>query len=143
MAGNPEPFGPDTPESVDAPEDINVLVGAYADARNIREEADDRAKRLREIEMALEVRLFDEMERLNLRSVRHARGLFSLNDLAWASVVDEALVRAWAENEMPEILLPNASRLAVVVRQALKGERDSMPPGVEPRFSRKINWRRS
>ena len=42
---------------------------------------------------------------------------------------------------MPEILLPNAARLAVVVREALRGERD-MPPGVEARFTRKIGWRR-
>lgn len=122
---------------------LDALITAYADARTAREQADDRAKRLRDTEAKVEAALFDEMEKLNLRSVRHARGLFMLDDKAWATVLDESALRAWCEREMPEVLLPNMTRLAVIVRQALKGERDEMPPGVEPRFSRKLNWRRS
>lgn len=121
---------------------IDQLIMAYADARTAREQADDRAKRLRETESKVEAALFDEMERLNLRSVRHARGLFMLDDKAWASVLDEHQLREWCEREFPEVLLPNLTRLAVLVRQAVKGERE-MPPGVEPKFSRKLNWRRS
>ena len=136
----PETEDPAAP-TIDDRSSLDALIGAYADARNEREVADDTAKRLREVEGRLEAQLFDDLERLNLRAVRHARGLFSLNDLAWASVTDESALRVWLEDRMPEVLLPNMSRLAVVVRAALKSD-DEMPPGVEPRFARKISWRR-
>lgn len=123
--------------------DIHLLVEAYADCRNAREEADERAKGLRSAEDAAEAALFEAMERLNLRSVQHARGRFTLNDLAWASLSDEDKAREWAEAEMPELLTLNRQRLSVLVRQHLKGERPEMPPGVDYRVSRKISWRRT
>jgi len=135
--------GIDTAAMPEVKANLDALIEAYADARIVREEALDTVNRLRETEARLEARLFDEMEKLNVRSVRHARGLFILNDLAWADVTDEAAVRDWANAEMPEILLANRSKLATLVREALRGEREAMPPGVEPKFSRKINWRRS
>jgi len=120
-----------------------LLVNAYADARNAREEAADRTKRLGAVEAACEAALFDAMEKLNLRSVQHARGRFTLNDLAWASVADEDKAREWAEAAMPELLMLNRQRLSAVVRQFLRGERDAMPPGVDYSVSRKISWRRT
>lgn len=121
---------------------LDALVNAYADARRAREEADDRVKRLTDIEQRAETALFDEMERLNLRSVKHDRGLFMLNDLAWASVEDREAVLSWAQREFPELLTLNNQRLSVLVREYLKGERDEMPPGTGFKTSRKINWRR-
>lgn len=124
------------------PGKFNDLIEAYALARANRERLDDETKAAREKEAAAEAALFDRMEQQNLRSVRHEQyGLFILNDLAWADVRDRAKAREWAENEMPELLLLNSSQLSTVVRAALRGERD-MPPGVEAKFSRKINWRR-
>lgn len=121
---------------------LQQLIVEYALARTRREQHEDEGKAIRAREAELEALLFDAMENQGLRSVRHAQyGQFILNDLAWADVIDEAKVRAWADAEMPEILLANRSRLATVVREALKGDRD-MPPGVEAKFSRKINWRR-
>jgi hypothetical protein len=122
--------------------ELDALVTAYAVARGIREEASDREKLLRATEATVEVALFDAMERLGLRSVRHRElGLFSLNDMASAVVTDEAALRAWAENEMPEIMLPNRQRLGKVVRDALKAD-EPLPPGTDVSFYRKINWRR-
>lgn len=92
----------------------------------------------------VEADLFDALENAGIRSVRTERGLFSLNDLAWATVTDEAAARAWAEAHMPELLLLNRQRLSVVVRQHLKGEEGvDMPDGVDFRTQRKITWRRS
>lgn len=120
---------------------LDGLIAAYADARNVREEADERAKRLREIEDRAEAELFDALERLSIRSVRHARGLFSLSDLAWASVLDEDSARQWAEAERPELLTLNRQRLSVIVREALK-EAQPLPPGIDYKVTRKITWRR-
>jgi hypothetical protein len=122
--------------------ELDELVTAYAVARATREEASDREKRLRETEARVEGELFNALERLGLRSVRHRTlGLFSLNDMATAIVTDEVLLREWAEMEMPEILLPNRQRLGKVVRDALK-EGEALPPGTDVSFYRKINWRR-
>lgn len=128
--------------AAEAPASLNQLIHDYADARTLREMNDDEGKRLREVETQYEAKLFDELERLTLRSVKHERGNFILSDLAWAAVTDVALSREWIEAEMPEILSPNATRLAVVVREAIRGERE-MPPGIEAKFTRRINWRRS
>lgn len=122
--------------------DINVLVMAYADSRVAREAAEEHAKQLRRAEEAIEVQLFDLMEKMNLRSVQHARGRFSLNDLAWPVTEDADAAREWAKIAQPDLLLLNNQRLAVIVREALRGERD-MPPGVDFRTSRKISWRRT
>lgn len=122
---------------------LQPLIAAYAIARTRREQVDDEAKKARAVETEAETALFDALERQNLRSVRSDEyGQFILNDLAWASVTDRDAARQWAENEMPELLLLNSSQLSVIVRQAAKGERD-MPPGVEAKYSRRINWRRS
>jgi len=122
--------------------ELDALVTAYAVARGIREEASDREKLLRATEAQVESALFDALERLGLRSVRHRElGLFTMNDMANAVVTDEVKLREWAEMEMPEILLPNRQRLGKVVRDALK-EGEALPPGTDVAFYRKINWRR-
>lgn len=121
--------------------DIDALVQDYADARNDYERVSDEAKQLREVMEQYEGKLFDALEKANLRSVRHARGLFTLNDLAWPDITDAELARAWATDKMPELLTLNHQKLAVVVREHLKGE-GAMPDGVEFHTSRKIKWRR-
>lgn len=122
--------------------ELDALVGAYAAARGVREEASDHEKRLRAIEAQAETALFEALERLGLRSVRHRTlGLFTLNDMANAVVTDELALRAWALIEMPELMLPNRQRLGKVVRDTLK-EGGAMPPGTDVTFFRKINWRR-
>jgi hypothetical protein len=122
--------------------DVEALINAYADARAAREEVSAQEKRLREIEEKAEQALFTELEHLNLRAVRHERGLFTLNDLAWPKIVDPSMARQWAELEHPDLITLNATRLGPFIREALKEGLD-LPPGVEATFSRKINWRRS
>lgn len=120
---------------------LNALVEAYAAARNAKAQAAEHVKRLQAVEDRATADLFDAMERVNLRSLKHdTLGTFSLNDLAWPKVEDEAAARAWAETEFPEAITVNRQRLAVIVREALRGERE-FPPGVDYSLSRKINWR--
>lgn len=134
------PIGPPPREASGS---LEPLIAAYAIARTRREQADAETKDLKATEAAAEVALFDAMERQGLHAVKSKDfGHFTLNDLAWADVQDKDRARQWAENEMPELLLLNASQLAVIVRQAARGERE-MPPGVAAKFSRRINWRRS
>lgn len=140
MAGNPSPFESDVAR--DAPENADALIVEYANARNERERLEDLAKAAKSDEEIAEARLFDWLEKHNLKNVRHARGLFMLDDKAWSTIEDAVLAREWAEHAEPDLLTLNHSRLAVIVREALRGERD-MPPGVGARFSRKINWRRT
>lgn len=122
--------------------ELDALVVAYATARALRESVSDKEKEMRVTEGHAEAALFDGLERMNLRGVRHAEfGLFTLNDMASATVTDEKALREWAQEVMPELLLPNRARLSKVVRDSLKGEGE-MPPGTEPSFYRKINWRR-
>lgn len=122
--------------------ELDELVGTYATARNVREAASDEEKRLRVIEGAAEAALFDAMERMSLRSVRSRElGLFTLNDMANATVTDEAKLREWALEEMPELMLPHRARLGKIVRDTLK-EGGDLPPGTDVSFYRKINWRR-
>ncbi len=122
---------------------IDDLVVAYATARANREAVSDEEKRLRDIEAKAELALFDRMEALNLRSVRHEKlGLFTLNDMANAVVTDAAALREWALEVMPELLSPNRQTLGKIVRDLLK-EGGDLPPGIEPAFYRKINWRRA
>lgn len=88
--------------------------------------------------------LFDALENTGARSVKTDDGTFSLNDLAWAKVEDPAVAREWAEHNRPELITLNHQKLAVIVREALKGEEGAvMPPGVTYTTSRKINWRKS
>lgn len=134
-------LGQESDDDRPAPDSINALIEAYAAARSAKTEAAERQKKLQQVEDHATRDLFDALERVNLRSVKHdTLGTFSLNDLAWPKVVDEELVRAWAQMEMPDVITVNKQRLAVIVREALKGERD-MPPGLEYSTSRKINWR--
>lgn len=130
-----------TPLKVERGE-LDVLIRALADARNEHEEASDHEKALRLIAEGHETALFDAMERLNIRAVRHERGLFTLNDLAWAKIEDRAAALAWAEANEPELLTLNNQRLSVVVREHLKGERAELPAGVAFSTTRKITWRR-
>ena len=84
---------------------IDTLIEAYAIARAARETLAAQVKAAQETEDREEAALFDAMEAQGLRSVRHKDlGLFSLNDLAWAKVTDEALARSWAEATAPEII---------------------------------------
>jgi hypothetical protein len=122
--------------------ELDASIEAYAVARSQREMVSDQEKRLREIEGRAEAALFEALERLGLRSVRHRTlGLFTLNDMANAVVIDEAALREWAQEEMPELLLPNRARLGKVVRDTMK-EGGELPPGTDVSFYRKINWRR-
>lgn len=126
----------------EAPASLDYLITDYATLRANRERLDDATKEARRKEEAAEAKLFEALERLNLRSVKHDLGQFILNDLAWPAITDPVAAREWILAEMPEILNANQSKLAVVVREALRGER-TMPPGMDAKFSRKINWRKS
>lgn len=123
--------------------DLEALVEAYVAARTTREEISDREKYLREIEGRAETALFDSIERQGLKSVRHKTlGLFSLNDLAWPSVVGNDELVAWAREAQPDLLTINKQSLGKIMRDAMRAG-DELPPGVEPTFSRKISWRRA
>ncbi len=137
------------PLAVAADSPIDALIQDYADARNAREAADEEAKRLRETEQQYEQKLFDALEKQGLRSVKHARGSFSLNDLAWASIADAEKARQWAEASMPELLTLNTQKLSVIVRETIRGEREDLAEadleqhGITYRLTRGIKWRRS
>lgn len=135
-------------DNTTAPE-LKQLADKLADARVALEEAEDRAKRMRSAYESLEGQLFDALENAGIRQFRTARGLFSLNDLAWAAVEDEEAARRWADQSAPELLTLNRQRLSVIIRHVLKGEEDhglgkgELPPGTSYTTSRKIGWRRS
>jgi multidrug efflux pump subunit AcrA (membrane-fusion protein) len=129
---------------------IAELCDLVADRKILVDKAQDLLKQAQAEYDEVEAQLFDHMENAGLVSVRTDRGLFRLNDLAWASVEDEDQARAWAEANMPELMMLNRQRLSVVVRKIIKGEEDApgvtpgqTPPGVTFRTSRKITWRRS
>jgi hypothetical protein len=110
-----------------------------ADILKIRQEEHD----------AAEAELFDALEATGVRQIRTPRGLFSLNDLAWARIADPEKARAWAETYLPEVITLNLQRVSKIVRDALKGEvdvegagPDGLPPGVTYSTSRKVTWRR-
>lgn len=87
--------------------------------------------------------LFTALENQGVESTRVPElGLFSMNDLAWARIVDRPRALAWAEERMPEVLTLNHQQLSKVVRDALKGEGE-MPEGVDFTTSRKITWRKA
>lgn len=133
---------PETWETPGAGDRIGNYVDRYADACIVLDEAEEAAKAARATKERLEDELFTLLEAEGVRQVRHARGLFTMNDLAWASVEDEAAAREWAEQSMPEIITLNRQRLAVVVRTALR-ESQPLPPGVTFTTSRKVTWRRT
>lgn len=129
---------------------IRELADTLADRKIELEEANDVAKRAQEAYDTVEAELFTILEDAGITSIRTERGLFRLNDLAWAKVEDEEQARAWADKFMPELLTLNRQRLSVVVRKIVRGEEDApgvtpgqTPPGVAFTTSRKITWRRS
>jgi hypothetical protein len=121
--------------------DLKVIADDLATARVMLEAAMDAEKAARVVYEQFESELFEALENAGIRQFRTERGLFTQNDLAWASVEDEEKARAWAEANMPELLLLNRQRLSTVVRTALK-ESQPLPPGVNFTTSRKITWRR-
>jgi len=135
-------------ENTTAPE-LAQLADKLADLRVLLEMAEDEAKKIRGNYEEVEGALFDALENAGIKQIRIPRGLFTMNDLAWASVTDEEAARAWADQQAPELLTLNRQRLSVIVRHALKGEEEhglaagELPPGVTFTTSRKINWRRS
>jgi hypothetical protein len=135
---------PDTRRS-----DLADLAEMLANARVTLDEANDVAKEKQAVYDTIEADLFDQLENAGIQQIRTERGLFRLNDLAWATVTDEAAAREWAEQNEPALLLLNRQRLSTVVRQIIKGEAvpglepGQFPPGVDFKTSRKITWRRS
>jgi len=133
-----------------APDVLKRLADVLADARieydKAQEIADDRKKAYDAVEAAT----FDAMEAAGLTSIRTERGLFRLNDLAWAKTEDPEAAKAWADTYMPELLTLNNARLSKVVRDALRGDvpiEGAVPgtglmPGVGFTVSRKVTWRR-
>lgn len=121
--------------------DLKAIADDLAEARVALEAAMDAEKAARSTYEQYEGELFEALENAGIRQFRTERGLFTQNDLAWAAVEDEEKARAWAEAEMPELLLLNRQRLSTVVRSALK-ESHPLPPGVNFTTSRKITWRR-
>lgn len=124
----------------------DILADARVEYEQAQEIADDRKKAYDAIEAAM----FDALEAAGIDSIRTARGLFRLNDLAWARIEDPEAAKAWADEAMPELLTLNNQRLSKIVRDALKGEitiegavpGTGLPPGVGYTTSRKITWRR-
>jgi hypothetical protein len=124
------------PELVEMTEQLVLL-------RTRLEMAEDEAKRIRGNYEQVEAELFDALENAGLRSIRTDKGLFLLNDLAWAKVADPEAAKEWADQNAPELLTLNLQRLSKIVRETLKGEREGgLPAGVDYTTSRKINWRR-
>jgi hypothetical protein len=121
--------------------DLKAIADDLAGARVQLEAAMDAEKEARATYEQFETELFEALENAGIRQFRTERGLFTQNDLAWATVTDEEQARAWAEANMPELLLLNRQRLSTVVRSALK-EGEALPPGVDFTTSRKITWRR-
>ncbi len=123
--------------------DLKAIADDLANARVELDKAADAEKAARAVYEQYESELFTALENAQLLQFRTERGLFSRNELAWAKVENEDTARAWAEANLPELLLLNRQRLSVIVREYLKGERDELPPGVDFTTSRKITWRRS
>lgn len=124
------------------PPTLEDMASRVAETRYALEQAMDAEKQARELYELAETGLFDALEAQGLRQIRTPRGLFSMNDLAWASVEDEDKARLWAEAESPELLTLNRQRLSVLVRRALENGLE-LPPGVTFTTSRKITWRRT
>jgi len=133
---NPEQWN--TPSAGDR---IGDFVERYADACIALDEATDAEKAARAVKERLELALFDMLEAEGVRQVRHARGLFTMNDLAWASVEDEQVAREWAEANAPELITLNRQRLSAMIRPLVKSDGE-LPPGVSYTTGRKVTWRR-
>jgi hypothetical protein len=141
----PESWQPGAVDAEAAPANITELAELLAIKRTAREMADEESKRIRKEEEAVERDLFDALERVNLRSVKHKTlGTFSLNDLAWAKIEDRQRAIEWAEHVNPDLLTLNNQSLSKYVRDILRGEVEGAtepPPGVSYTVSRKITWR--
>lgn len=127
---------------------LRDLADQYAFQRTVVEAMKDELKPEDAKLVAITATLFDAMEAAGLHSVRTAKGLFTLSDLADAKVIDATTFVEWAKQEMPEILHPNFQRLSKLVRDSLKGESsfpgiEGLPPGVDFATRRGITWRRS
>lgn len=137
-----DPFRKVIADNTTAPE-LRQLADQLADLRGRLEVILEAEKEARGEMEAVESQLFDALENAGLRQIRTARGLFTQNDLAWAKITDPAAAKAWADQNMPELLTLNLQRLSKLVRDHLKGETsDGMPAGVDFTTSRKITWRR-
>lgn len=98
-----------------------------------------------------EARLFDAMEKLGIRAFRHGDyGQFLLSDLADATLPDPYVFVQWARDNAPELLIANRMRLGKLIRDHMKGDYEfpepgtptGLPPGVDFKTRRSINWRR-
>jgi hypothetical protein len=129
---------------------LKRLADLLADARIRYDKAQAEADEEKKSYDVIEATLFDALEAAGLESIRTERGLFRLNDLAWAKLEDAEAAKAWADAHMPELLTLNNARLSKVVRDALRGEvpiegaveGTGLMPGVGYTTSRKVTWRR-
>lgn len=129
---------------------LKRLADLLADAKIRYDTAQAEADEEKKAYDVIEATLFDALEAAGLESIRTERGLFRLNDLAWARIEDAEAAKAWADAHMPELLTLNSQRLSKVVRDALKGDVEidgavagtGLMPGIGYVTSRKITWRR-
>lgn len=129
---------------------LKRLADLLADAKIRYEKAQAEADEEKKSYDVIEATLFDALEAAGMSAFRTERGLFRLNDLAWARIEDAEAAKAWADAHMPELLTLNSQRLSKIVRDALKGdveidgavEGTGLMPGVGYVTSRKITWRR-
>lgn len=102
----------------------------------------EETKEVQKAHDAIEAELFEALENAGIGQIRVDHlGLFSLSDLAWPKIDDEAAARAWADAEFPEAITLNRQRLQTLVRGRLKKNED-LPPGIGYTVTRKINWRK-
>jgi hypothetical protein len=129
---------------------LRRLADLLADARIRYDYQQSLADEEKKIYDEIEATLFDALEAAGMSAFRTDRGLFRLNDLAWARIEDAEAAKAWADAHMPELLTLNSQRLSKVVRDALKGDVEiegavpgtGLMPGIGYVTSRKITWRR-
>lgn len=146
MTGTGDPLRDTISANTTAPElaDLAHLVADYKAKLDLLE---DEKKRVQGDYDAAQAALFDALENAGIRQIRTQRGLFSMNDLAWASIEDVEKAKVWADLHHPELITLNLQRLSKYVRDFLKGADDAaiteLPEGVTFKTSRKITWKRS
>lgn len=122
---------------------ISELAKMFAAAKEELAKREAFAKEQAGVVAELETQLFDALENEGLRSTKiDGLGTFSLNDLAWAKIIDREQALTWAESYKPELLTLNHQQLSVLVRDFIRGEGE-MPAGVDFTTSRKISWRKA
>jgi hypothetical protein len=145
VTGTGDPLRDTISANTTAPE-LRQLADLVADYRLKLDELEEQEKAVRGDYEAAESALFDALENAGIRQIRTPRGLFTLNDLAWAKIEDPEKARAWADQNMPDLLTLNIQRLSPVIRHFLKGDADAgidaIPEGITYTLSRKITWRR-